>query len=341
MPNAGLRASTEPLPSSPPPETKPRLNWIDTAKAASILLVVSWHTLGPDYLLNQALIFARMPLFFFAAGLFAAKALQKPRAWVFKNRTLSFFYLYAIWIGITFAATTVVECIRTDHAIEWDKLTLAFIRPYETLWFLYALGLVFALGSLFRGVHHRILLSASLVLYCISVSDADWSDISLLDRIVRLTPFFVVGAVYSANVRRFIERSSVLSLAFAAIYAGVVWSIQAYELMWFGPLTIIASALGILTICTLSVNVQQVPPVAQILNFIGQRTILIYVLHRIVIYYARPIWSRIGLGSDASDIANFFVGVAVALPVGLFLQKHVPLLFEAPWVGKIKRPSNG
>ncbi len=86
------------------PETLPvierrseRLLWPDIAKGTSISLVVYWHTVEDSLPLNEALIFLRMPLFFFIAGLFIRSSFFAGNERKFAGRVGRFLWLCGLW----------------------------------------------------------------------------------------------------------------------------------------------------------------------------------------------------------------------------------------------------
>ena len=95
------------------PAPRARLDWADTAKGLLIVLVVFWHVVMKSYLtidwrlgipipgawglIADITYPVRMPLFFLISGCFAANAVARPWAAVFRSRVVRFLYLYLLW----------------------------------------------------------------------------------------------------------------------------------------------------------------------------------------------------------------------------------------------------
>ena len=130
-----------------------RIVWVDQAKGLAILLVVLYHAVffmnasGWGWPLltraNGALATFRMPLFFFASGLFFFGNLAKPASTVVTRRVLPMVWLYVVW-SVVFAITfSVVPWVRDPERVPLMELPWIFARPSTELWFLYALAIYF------------------------------------------------------------------------------------------------------------------------------------------------------------------------------------------------------
>lgn len=89
---------------------KPRVEWIDVAKALSILLVTMLHVgqlaqqsgiqVGRIVVLNDFLAPIRMPLFFAASGVFAGSALAKPWSHLLRHKVALYAWLFVLWTSV-------------------------------------------------------------------------------------------------------------------------------------------------------------------------------------------------------------------------------------------------
>ena len=114
-------ASPAPQPGYPSMSAE-RLVWVDVAKAIAIMLVAIHHSVVfgsaagwvPEAVasLNNLAQAVRMPLFFLAAGLFAADALRRSWNVVLRRRVLFFAWLYLLWVVIRFVVFQVVPDLR-------------------------------------------------------------------------------------------------------------------------------------------------------------------------------------------------------------------------------------
>jgi uncharacterized membrane protein YcfT len=140
-----------------------RLQWVDAAKGMCILLVVAHHTLwflastgqAPAALVaaNSALASLRMPLFFLASGLFAARPLTAPWRTLLHKRVALFLYLYVLWTLVRFAFFLALPGVVDPYdSADPVALALALVLPGPGMWFLYALALFAVVGKLIRRV---------------------------------------------------------------------------------------------------------------------------------------------------------------------------------------------
>ena len=264
------------LPSAPA-RGRTRHTWVDTAKAISILLVVLWHTVADQWIVNELLLYLRMPLFFFVAGFFAAKSLDADWKYFLKNKFGHFLYLYVFWCLISFVLVKAPGALKDGDPIPLRELLAIFVDPPLTLWFIYGLALVFLLMKIFRKVNFGFLLVSLTLIYFWSVADGEWRDVSFVDRIARLSPFFLLGTVSFVRIDALPGRYDALSLLLLPAYFALSYGIHQAEWQMFGPLTLTATAVGIAGILLFSRLVQGLW-IGTALNFIGRRTLLIYVL---------------------------------------------------------------
>ncbi len=142
-------------------QTKPRLDWVDAAKAISIVLVVLTHaqvelafigvrTMWSDVAID---IFAtlRMPLFFAASGLFATKWLRASWGRLAQGKLAILVWVFLIWQPAVFTyklAETLWLPNQPDNSIadQVVKAAISPLRPNGELWFLWALALFFVLA---------------------------------------------------------------------------------------------------------------------------------------------------------------------------------------------------
>lgn len=140
------------------PQTAERVVWVDVLKGVAIVLVVlthSWMVVRASGLasrpwreLDGFLQVARMPLFFGAAGLFAAPWLRRPWHELARRKLLLLAYLYVVWTCVLFAVMVAVPLpFRLPGILDsWTDLLVAPLVPGTTLWFLYALVVFFVIA---------------------------------------------------------------------------------------------------------------------------------------------------------------------------------------------------
>jgi len=170
-----------------------RLSHIDAAKGVSIFLVVYWHAVDNRLVLNEALWMLRMPLFFFASGLFAAKALDLDWRGFLRDKVGNILYLYILWTFIVFFTTIFIAQAFGPDQIDWSRPFLLFVEPPRTLWFMYALAVSFLLAKILKPLPNLFVIAVLFALYCWSISSGDWRTVPFYEKVIRLFPFFYLA----------------------------------------------------------------------------------------------------------------------------------------------------
>lgn len=311
--------------------SKSRFEWVDSAKAISITLVVLWHTVEYEWYFNELLFFLRMPLFFFVAGFFARGAVTGSISQLFRKRVSNFLYLYVLWFLIIFALTTVLISIRNGQGIPIPNLTQIFVEPPATLWFIYALAIIYAIAKplmLIPPIGRVILV---FIVYCISAATGEWGVIPFYDNVMRLLIFFVLGDLTFSSLKALPQRYNKFSVVLLIAFMVLSWAIFRFGLTAIGPLTFAASAIGILGLI-LACRWLDDWPMMRPLKFMGTRTIYVYLMHRIVMVYALAIYTMFGLPNDLTmRLLTFALAIPLTLFAGVILDRYLPMLFVAPW----------
>jgi len=127
---------------------RPRVDWIDSARGAAIVLVILLHTyeraihlpgeisdlfLQANVLLRQI----RMPMFFVCSGILAFWGLKKPWSVVLRTRILVLCWIIFVWTLIYFALQFFMPINGFGRPLY--KASQLFIVPFGTLWFIYAI----------------------------------------------------------------------------------------------------------------------------------------------------------------------------------------------------------
>lgn len=325
----------EPIsPAAPLDQPRKRADWVDSAKGISICLVVLWHTAGTELAINTLLIFVRMPLFFFAAGFFAAKATAGNWASLFRKRCFNYYYIYTIWMTIFFILVVCVREIKNGNPLYIYDYIVNFVSPLEYLWFIFALAVLFAIAKVARLLPKPVAIGILLLSYTVSVTDGQWEPLTFATRMARLPLFFILGIYLFDAVNTCSQAYRRLWPVTLAAFAALSSAILSYDADHLAPLTLLTSALGIFTVCQFCQAVDGTL-IATALGFIGRRTLYIYLLHKILIVYLVNGFAVTGLSNlPATPYLIFAIALPAALFAGLALARVAPWLFEAPWAGK-------
>lgn len=148
------------MPSVPSPRS--RIPAVDAAKGISILLIVLLHArlvLGGIGVESEAIrrlddlaVTMRMPLFFAAAGLFAARWLTASWRELFSRKLALLLWVFLIWQPVVFVYRVAEQAflggdLRAALGQQLEQLLVSPLRPNSELWFLWALALFFVLAK--------------------------------------------------------------------------------------------------------------------------------------------------------------------------------------------------
>lgn len=296
-----------------------RIDWIDTAKALAIVLVVLYHVgnaaasylLPPDAQalnsaiwgrLNTILLPVRMPLFFFASGLLAASAVQRPWRDVVRPRVADLLWPFVIW-SVLFAPAYAVGYLGQD-VVSGSLVTLESIPAGgNAYWYLSALVVFFVVAKVLRRFAPAVLVGAGVLwIGASSISGLLVGHLGahLGTNVGRWAWFFVwfaAGCFLKRAALRFVAAGArpttlvVTLVAFGAIAYLVYW-VGGADSKWGYVLTV----LGILGMASLSSMACRSARVRDASQYLARRTLPIYLLHplllNLVVAAPRAIWGR-------------------------------------------------
>lgn len=306
----------------------PRAAWGDAAKGLLIVLVVFWHVVLKTYLqvdwrigipipgvwgLASDLIWPfLMPLFLLVSGYFAAGALARPWAAVWRPRVVRFVYLYLVWTLIHMLAMWAFPDFPTFVPRSVSEFVEGVTISPPNTWYLYALALYFLVAKGLQRLPHWTLLvaaSALSVTVAAGVVDVVSNRGSLLYNLL----FFLVGAYLAPRIGRFTARprrlaAGVLLLAYLAAYA-VMRVTGAEQVPGVWP---IVSFVGVTMGLAVATLLPGVPLLGRGLTWLGARTLPVYLLHMPLLVLADA--ALVGPLSDAGSAAQL-VGALVLPPL--------------------------
>lgn len=301
--------------------------WGDVLKGALILAVVFWHVVMKSYLqvdwqlgipvpgawglVADGVWPFMMPLFLLVSGYFAANALGRPWAAVWKPRVLRFFYLYLLWSLIhmvTMWAFPDFPTLVPRSVAEFVEFVT--ISPTNT-WYMYALALYFLVAKALARVSPWVVIGAAGVLSVVVATgqiNVDSNRGSLLYNLV----FFLVGIHLAPQIRLFVGRATLPVLAAAVAVYGAAFAAMrmtgAQEIPGVWPLV---SVLGIVMGLAAAPALSRVPKVGAGLAWLGRRSLPIYLIHMPLLALADSL--IVGALNDARMAIQ--LAVAVTMPV--------------------------
>jgi fucose 4-O-acetylase-like acetyltransferase len=302
----------------------------DCIKGALIILVVAGHFIKPFadkfpvYLaLDSAFTAFRMPLFLITVGMFSRSMLtEKDYHGIFNLLILplvvfQFAYLFPLWL-VT------------------GKLLTPALMPYYHLWFL--LSLVVMKLSLPLAARIPFALPASIAAAVLAGYDPGISRSFALSRTIHFFPFFLAGHLYGREIISLVNKQKYL---FGALFIVVMiaigwWSFHGLPnnsfngTAGYAELSVfkVAPALGRAVALCLSVLaamgfIAWVPTKMAKLAYLGQRSMVVYILHGYVALAVTRAAMNIG-----EDVALWLIPVwmLLAAAITLFLAQ-----FNAPF----------
>lgn len=333
-----------------PAPTAGRIAWLDLARAISIVLVVLYHVaissgavlLGEGSAAsawswaNLALIPLRMPLFFVIAGVLAASASRRPLRRTVRPRILDLLWPYLLW-SLLFAVLGWPRYAPGDPGgFIAGEITgmLVLASPY---WFIAVLPIFFLLGRCGSG-HPRAMLLIALIAYFA----APWARDGLLSvgasgdlaygvfQLADNALWYLLGLVLSARIRRWgTERTPERTAPRLAVGAALLGLLAVLAILVMeAPLphpVIRAGELGAsisgIAACVLLLPVlARIPSVARAGEYVGSRTLVIYLVHPIVLIGAVVAFRWTvpgGIGGPTAALLLIPAVVVIALALSL------------------------
>ncbi|MBE6959383.1 MAG: hypothetical protein E7448_01475 [Ruminococcaceae bacterium] len=337
-------------------QTKNRIQWIDIAKAITILLVVLGHTLR-DGAVQRMVYGVHLPAFFLLAGMTCKTTNIAGRLRKDFLRIMVPYYVFGLASILIFAVLGSVAAdqlaMDVDTSFGKNLVELLVMNPKGgrmkfnlPLWFLPCLFAVkclyYGLVKLFRDDQKKILI-ASLVLGVIGFVYTGLKGPSLpfnFSVALKMMAFFAFGQwivrmISDARVRFFGGPWNCIPGILMLIAAGLVG--------WLAPKVnysgdtfpdvlafLVTSVSGSFGICLVSMAIEK----SKILEYVGKNTLAILVMHKFPVLLFQtvgPLKAPLTLTDDPVGIlvavVVAVVSIAVCLAVGWFIHRFLPFLF--------------
>ncbi|KPF78550.1 hypothetical protein IP88_03395 [alpha proteobacterium AAP81b] len=320
-------AAIAPAPApAPSPAPVSRIAWLDIARGLGIVLVVIGHCLGGliDSSVGDGAPWLRpvffaiytfhMPLFFVAAGVLVDRRLARDPIAFRDSLWSSIAWPYFLWSFLQFSLIYALGSAVNAPVDRYWPVILAL--PWKTVsqfWFLHALFQLHLLALLCW----RRLGSAAFLLLMLSLKPL--AALLPLPDVLRLAanqaPYYGIGVVIGTAglARAFVERSVAVRLALLPLAAVLVvtalWVVPGLRpeipfasaraaglanIAW-SPVVLPAAFAGLGAVVALASLVGG--RLAQILGFLGRRSMAIFILHIMAVAGTRIIAIKLGLAS--------------------------------------------
>lgn len=337
---------TSPLPrANPAPSHQAdRLHWVDTAKAAAILLVVLYHVGGTGVTMlfpgtssaaltvwnevSRTLLPVRMPLFFLAAGMLASKAVHRPWSASWRSRFADILWPYLLW-SIVFS---LVAGFAYRPADPWGYTTFSLgtiLQGGTAYWFLPVLVVFFVAAKMLREHPHLTTLVALLLLIvqpAVARQIPEFIPDALATNVGRLGTYalwYFIGCYASLQVKRLADTGTrALMVGAVVMYGGLAYLVygRGTEL----PVVTVMTITGLVAAIMLSVSASRFAPVRASSRYLAARTLPLYLLHPVLL-------------AVSGGLAAFFGGGKSSIPQELDILNvvAVPVLFVVITAGSL------
>ncbi|MCF3935062.1 acyltransferase family protein [Acuticoccus sp. M5D2P5] len=311
--------------------TKDRIAWLDVAKGASILLVVTLHATlymrqydlaSYGYAqLNNLFAPVRMPLFFAVSGLLGMRAVTRGFGDLFTGRIAALLYLFALWTLIrwVYFGNVQTNVLTPEEGRTMSELVTAWIAPNTGIWFIWALAIFFLLANLLYPVRHvafPIFVVLAFLTFGGVIEPAAYSQRNL----IWYAPFFLGGAWYGASILHVITaRPVTIGLAGGLVFAALSIAVAHLDGLSFGAARLALSAAGLALGAAVSMALAAFLPSRVVFTYLGRNTLAIYVAHVMIVAALAALLAT--YAADAPMVRYWgvpaIVAAAVALTLGL------------------------
>jgi fucose 4-O-acetylase-like acetyltransferase len=319
--------------------TAARIGWADTARGIGIILVVYGHVMVglqaspvsfPNDLYRNCFQWIwsfHMHLFFFLAGFFAYKSLEKTTHREFiirKFHTIA--YPYLVWSAIQGLLQFISRNYTNSSISIYDIINIFYIPlPGQHFWFIYVLFIFFVSFAIFNRNKYGL-----LSLYIISVSLYFFpvhSNLRIIQKVNQFFLFFMLGVMYfQINGEKFIvhiKNNITVYKIFVIVmtYAGIYLFLTTQK--DYSTIRLLISLQGIFLILHLSLFFEKYKKLCW-LNFVGKYSLQIYLMHSIFLAASRIVLLYV-FKIDALPIhivSGTICGLMFPLIIGFYIKQY-------------------
>lgn len=325
-----------------------RAIWLDILKGFAIVCIIALHALQRTiyyneldtnvYLsfLNDFLYSNALPLFFLVSGIIFFKNREKYQQnakHFIKTRFYDLIIPYLIlgplvWLG-KFLLPGMVH-----RQVAFSDLLAMFTTPIAFLWFIYVLFFIEiialcmdrAFGNSRKGYYTTL-----VVLFIIACTVPTCLSFGKINDVFHLLPkylfwYYLGGVFVYSGLLPSMENKRMLY----AVGTGITW-IGFFTINFFKGYPFInnvSTLLGMIFLVLLFYNVNVSGIITKGFHYLGDKTLVLYILHPIIINGLHVILNKIGVQCSVSDFVTFFVGaIVIGCIINALLPKIPPLEF--------------
>jgi uncharacterized membrane protein YcfT len=315
-----------------------RLNWVDSAKGISIILVVMMHSaygVGDDLngtgILNWIIGWAtpfRMPEFFMISGLFLGDVIARPWARFVDRRMVHYFYFYFLWVVLQVVFK--VGFGTGDFREAASEIVSSIWAPYGVLWFIYMLAVYAVTTKLIFTLRlpHWVGFGFGAILMLVQIS----TGINVVDHFAMYFVYFYAGYAFAPIVFRIVAWAqahvalTVLGLIAYALTEGYLVFAGGSTLLPRGItmgyasnpfIHLVLGFCGSMLICLTAALLVRIPWMNW-LSWLGQHSIVLYLSFSIPMAATRTFILKTGVLHDVSTVSIIVWLVSLASPIILY-----------------------
>lgn len=303
-----------------------RIEWIDVAKAIGIVLVVYGHVIlglhdsgiwggSQNYDWQHSIIYStHMPLFFFLSGIFAVRWVERSAKKAIGQKVRTLIVPYFIW-GFVQAVVMQVFSKSTNNGQGIGNALQLPWMPYAQFWFLYDLFWMFLVYYLIIHVFHWpffSLLIFSFLFFGISPFLNFWE----FWRIGYYFLFFLIGTKV-LSLGYYLDKMNPIVDFILFILLQVAYFELDLSKFWHNVFSFFVAMIGIFVVIHLAKYVNHWS-----VDYIGQNSMVIYVLHIMFTAGSRIFLAKAGLDNlYLQGIVGLFFGILGPLVVYQVIRK--------------------
>lgn len=347
-----------------PDTTKSRVAWLDIARGLMVVCVVLvhyrlWH--GRIFEIDLSLWAPvarelqpfRMPMLFVISGMLVSEIVR--RGWSEpknRTRTVSSYYLYVVWLLIYGVIS--LGLTQMPHTIgSWGGLFDQLLIPRTPLWFVFFLAINMVIFTSVRRLPPAAVL-VGIVLVCAALSIVDLPNrYALTLRGGENMFYFALGVYLKPYILKFPQSHVWWKLALSATAYVVIGDVSrrigaGRPFSWLA--LDVAQALAVIAVVSSGAALLSYwRPISRLLQFVGRRTVDVYVMHVPLLWGAILVFERLPAEIFEQRWFELFslpiIVLAVsasALAIGAIMRR-VPggrWLFDIPdsWKRRLLRP---
>lgn len=318
--------------------TNERLNWVDSAKGISIILVVMMYSVfnvGQDaegvgffhYVIGFATPF-RMPEFFLISGLFLGSVLTRNWKAYADRRVVHYLYFYALWAVIHIVLK--IGIMSADPVTAASYVLWAIVEPYGVLWFIYLLAAFSLAAKLFHDLKapRWLVFAFGALLQMLPIHTGSY----LVDQFAEYFVYFYAGYFFAPQIFRLVDLAMqhvVLTLGALAVYAAVnaalVFSpgyavLPEHIQMGYAALPglhLVLALIGSVALCVTAALLARLPFMGW-LSWLGERSIVVYLVFVLPMSFARIALGKLGLTNDVTLTSLLVMVIAIGASLALY-----------------------